>query len=95
MFNLLNIFRRLATGVVTGKNHYGATGVNRQNLTSFNKGVAEVAVIVNTPATTEGWSLVVSGTDKSGRHLLTKEIYADQETWSNTPIGSKWSRSKP
>lgn len=89
--NLFNIFRKIAIGVVIGKNHYAASGVQRQTITSMNKGAAEVAVIVNTPATTEGWSLVVKGTDKSGKHELTKEIYVDQMTWSSTELGAPYS----
>jgi hypothetical protein len=86
MFNPLNLFRTIATGVVIGKDHYPAGGGSRETLTSFNKG----AVFTSAVTPTDGWSLVVQGTDKTGKHFLTKEFYVDPMMWGNTPIGSKW-----
>jgi hypothetical protein len=88
--NLFNIFRRLHSGTVVAKNHYSANGVERETDTNFNKGKLMVSVFTAAPATTEGWSLVVHGADKSGKHQLVKEIYVEPMVWGNTPVGSTW-----
>lgn len=88
--NLFNIFRRIDTGMVIAKNHYPASGGPKETLTSFNKGANEVAVFTASPTPTDGWSLVVKGTDRSGLHLMTKEIYVDSLTWSCAAIGSTY-----
>jgi hypothetical protein len=85
--SLLNIFRKLAKGTVTGKNHYPAIAEHMETIVGTKTG-AFVAPLV--PATPEGWSLVVKGTDKSGKHEMTKEIYVTPDVWGNTKIGDYW-----
>jgi hypothetical protein len=90
--SLSQVFRTLSSGIVIAKNHYSAEGVQREQLTSFNKGKDEVAVFTQPPTPTDGWSLVVRGTDKSGKHHLTKEIYVDPNVWANTSVGDTYTR---
>lgn len=88
--SIFDIFRRLHSGVVTAKHYYSAAGLRTEALTTFNKGVNQVAVFVQPASYPEGWSLIVNGTDKSGKHQLSKEIYVDPWVWGNTSIGSSW-----
>lgn len=90
--NLFNIFRSIQTGVVVRKNHYAPSGLTRETETNFNRGADQVAVFTIAPGTTESYSLVVSGTDKSGKHELVKEIYVDEMTWGNTTVGDRYTR---
>lgn len=88
--NPLNIFRRLHSGTVIAKNHYAPSGVEKQTETNFNKGALMVTTFAMSAPIPESWSLVVRGTDKSGKHQLVKEIYVDPLSWSTTSIGSSW-----
>jgi hypothetical protein len=81
-------FDPISHGVVIGKNHYPASGgVIKQSMTSFDKGKDNVVVFVPGTATTESWSFIVSGRDKLGDQV-TEEIYTDENTWSNTELGT-------
>ena len=86
--SLLNAFRKLATGMVIGKNHYPYVP-EKPGAVVGNKAGAFVSQ--PTPAIPEGWSLVVKGTDKSGKHELTKEIYVTADVWGNTKIRDSYS----
>lgn len=87
---MFNFLRTITNGKVVGKNHYSASGIERQFDTNFNKGAAMVTVFTEAVVANEGWSLLVHGTDKSGKHTMTHEIYVEQMTWSNTEIGDKY-----
>jgi hypothetical protein len=86
--SLLNIFRKLTSGMVIAKHYYPAIAEHAESIVGV-KSSAFVAPV--TPASPEGWSLVVKGTDKSGKHEMTKEIYVTADVWASAKIGDSYS----